>query len=71
MKIAIQVSARDSAKALEVLVRHSAGMALPNRIYVVSEDAVKELRKKRVQFKEITREGVPPTLNGAVKGERI
>ena len=43
MKIVIQVSPRDSAKAWALLVRHSPGVALPDRTFVVSEEAVRAL----------------------------
>ena len=39
MKTVIQVSPRDSAKAWALLVRHSPGVALPDRTFVVSEEA--------------------------------
>ena len=68
MKIVIQVQPRDSAKAWAMLVRHSAGVALPDRVFVVSEEAVRALRKAGVRFAEISRE---TSVSGAVAGERI
>lgn len=68
MKVVIQVSARDSAKTWGLLVRHSAGMALPNRTFVVSEEAVRALREAGVKFVEVSRE---PAGVGATSGERI
>lgn len=50
MRTIIQMSEAEEAKALPILLRHSPGMVLPRRIYVVSEDAAKELRKAGVQF---------------------
>jgi hypothetical protein len=40
MKVIIQMSEAEEAKALPILLRDSPGMILPNRIYVVSEEAV-------------------------------
>lgn len=52
MRVIIQVSKKDRAKAWGILVRHSAGTALPDRIFIVSEDAVKALRAEGVKLKE-------------------
>ena len=41
MKIVIQVSPRDSAKAWALLVRHSPGVALPDGVFVISQEAVR------------------------------
>jgi hypothetical protein len=56
MKIIIQMSEAEEAKALPLLLRHSPGMVLPNRIYVVSEEAARKLREVGVQFTELSRE---------------
>ncbi len=50
MKVAVQFSKREEAKALDILLRHSPGMILRNRIYVISEEAVRALRRARVKF---------------------
>ena len=68
MKVVIQVNPRDSAKAWALLVRHSPGVALPDRVFVVSEEAVRALRKAGIQFAEVSRETSVP---GAAVGERI
>ena len=60
MKVAIQVAARDNARALAILLRHSPGMALPNKTYVLSESAVHALRKAGVRFTELSRESLLP-----------
>jgi hypothetical protein len=44
---------------------------LPNRIYVVSEEAAKKLREAGVQFTELSRESNAPRLEGVGSGERI
>ncbi len=56
MKMIIQLSEAEEVKALPILLRHSPGTVLPNRIYVVSEDAAKKLRQAGVQFTELSRE---------------
>jgi len=67
MKTVIRVSPRDSAKAWALLVRHSPGVALPDRIFVVSEEAVRALRKAGIRFAELSREA---SMSGAAAGER-
>jgi hypothetical protein len=50
MQVVIQVDAKDKAKALALLVRHSPGTALPDRKFIVSEEAVRALRKAGIKF---------------------
>ena len=71
MRVVIQVAKKDRAKAWGILVRHSAGTALPDRTFIVSEEAVKALRAEGVKLKEILREPGEPTDYGAIAGERI
>jgi hypothetical protein len=52
-------------------LRHSPGTVLPNRIYVVSEDAAKQLREAGVEFTALSRASNAPTLEGVGLGERI
>lgn len=68
MKIVIQVSPKDRAKAWGILVRHSPGMALPERKFIISEEALRALKKAGVKFQVISREGI---LTGEIAGERI
>jgi hypothetical protein len=68
MKVVIQVDRRDSAKAWGVLVRHSPGVALPGRVFVISPEAARELRKAGVRFKRVSRDTSP---SGAIVGQRI
>lgn len=56
MQMVIRVSAKDSAKAWAILVRHSPGMALPNRTFVISESAARALKKAGVRFTQLSRE---------------
>ena len=71
MKAIIQMSEANETKALPILLRHSPGIVLPNRIYVVSEEAAKKLREAGVQFTELSRESNAPSLEGVGSGERI
>lgn len=71
MNTIIQLSEAEEAKALRLLLRHSPGTVLPNRIYVVSEEAAKRLREAGVQFTELSRESTAPRLEGVGSGERI
>jgi hypothetical protein len=71
MNIIIQLSEVEEVKALPILLRHSPGTVLPNRIYVVSEDAAKQLREAGVEFTALSRASNAPTREGAGLGERI
>jgi hypothetical protein len=71
MKTIIQMSEAEEAKALPLLLRHSPATVLPNRIYVVSEEAAKKLHEAGVQFTELSRESNMPSLEGVGSGERI
>jgi hypothetical protein len=71
MRIVIRVAARDRAKAWELLVKHSPGTALPNRTFIVSEQAAQALKEAGVRFTEITREPGLPWTEGTLTGERI
>jgi hypothetical protein len=71
MKTIIQLSEAEAAKALPILLRHSPGTILPNRIYMVREELAKTLRDAGVQFAELSRESNPPSLEGIGSGERI
>ena len=54
MRVVIQVSEKDSARVWGILVRHSAGTALPNRTFVVSDAAVRALREANVKVTELS-----------------
>ena len=71
MRIVIQFTSQEELKALDILLRHSPGMILPDRRYVVSVEAAKALRDAGVKFKELGSETDAPTLKGASRGERI
>ena len=70
MRIVIQVAVRDDSKAWDLLQRHSAGVALPNRTYIVSEDASRALTRAGIHFTELSREGIANDM-GTAAGERI
>jgi len=71
MKVVIQLTKDEEAKALPILLRHSVGTILQNRTYVVSAEAASELRRSGIQFTEISRESNAPSLEGAGSGERV
>jgi hypothetical protein len=56
MKTVIRFTSKQEAKVLPILLRHSPGMVLPNRTYILSERAVKKLRDAGIRFQEISRE---------------
>jgi hypothetical protein len=68
MQTVIRVSPRDSAKAWALLVRHSPGVALPDRVFVVSGDALRALKEAGIRYSELSREA---STSGAAAGERI
>jgi len=70
VKVIIQLSAEEEVKALPILLRHSPGMVLPRRTYVLSEDALVALRRAGVDFSELSREAFVPSLEEAA-AERV
>jgi hypothetical protein len=58
VNIVIQVSAKDSSRAVGILIRHSPGVALPNRTFIIEAEAARALREAGVKFREIAQ--VPP-----------
>ncbi len=56
MKTIIQMSEAEEAKALSILLRHSPGAILPNRTYIISDEAVKQLRQAGVQCTQLSRD---------------
>jgi hypothetical protein len=65
------MSTREEVKALAILLRHSPGTVLPNRTYIISEEAARALREAGIKFTELSREDSSPCLDGVVSGERI
>jgi hypothetical protein len=70
MKVIIHLTKEEETNALPLLLRHSPGMVLPNRTYVLSEDAVRVLRKAGIGFSELSRETLAPSLEEVV-GDRV
>jgi hypothetical protein len=71
MKVVIQFTKPEEARALPILLRHSAGVVLPNRTYVLDEESVAELSKSGIRFVTISHESSAPALEGVRAGERI
>jgi hypothetical protein len=71
MKVVIQLTRTEELRALPILYRHSPGMVLPNRTYVLSEEAVHALRDAGVRFTEVSWEATMPGLEEAGASERI
>ena len=71
MRIRIQVSAADDAKAWGILIRHSVGEAYPNRTFVISEKAADTLREAGVDFVELSREEGIVGVPGVASRERV
>ncbi len=71
MKIVIQFTKPEEARALPLILRHSAGTILPNRTYVLDEEAVAELRKSGISFVTLSRESHAPGIEGVGSGERV
>lgn len=70
MKVIIQLTPEEEAKALPILLRHSPGMILPDRTYVLSDDAVGRLQRAGIRFTQLSSEALAPSLE-EVAGERI
>lgn len=70
MKVIIRLTEEEELRALPLLLRHSPGMVLPNRTYIVSEEAIKVLRTRGIRLSEVSREAVAPSLEEAA-GERV
>jgi hypothetical protein len=71
MKILIQLSEREEAKALPILLRQSPGVALHNRMYVVMRPALEALREAGIAFRIVSRNENSFADRGATAGERI
>jgi hypothetical protein len=71
MRVVIRFTAREEAKALPILLRHSPGTVLPDRTYVITAEAAEALRQAGVTFTEVSSEANAPGLEGAGSGERV
>jgi len=70
-KRAIRLSKGEEAKALPILLRHSPGMVLRDRTYVLNSEAVSALRDVGIRFEELNTDGNAPSLAGPTDGARI
>jgi len=71
MKVVIQVAAEDDAKAWALMMRHSPGIALPNRVFVISEEAVRSLQEAGIRFTELAHPTPAAGAQGVVPSERV
>ena len=71
MKAVVQFSTREELKALPILLRHSPGVMLRDRTYIISTDAAQALRAAGVRFKQLFSDADLPQPDGARVGERI
>ena len=70
MNIVIQISKKDDARAWLLLQKKFSGIALPQRTFVLPEEAVRALREAGIKYSEISRDGVLQP-QGVLAGERI
>ena len=71
MRVVIRLSAKQEAKALPIILRHSPGMILKNRTYILSDECVQLLRERGIKFTEMSRESEFAVATGELQGERI
>ena len=71
MSIVLQFSEETEARALPILLRHSIGMALPNRAYIVDTTVAKTLRDSGIIFREVTSQVNLPFIETLPVGERV
>jgi hypothetical protein len=67
----VRFSEQEELRALPILLRHSPGMILPDRTYVLSEEAASALRDAGISFTDLGVEANAPNLEGAGAGERV
>jgi hypothetical protein len=71
MKVVIQFTKPEEARALPILLRHSPGAVLPNRTYVLADEVLAVLRKSDIRFVTLSDESCAPGLEGAGACERV
>jgi hypothetical protein len=57
MRVAIRLSVREEAKALPIILRHSPGMILPNRTYVITAEAMRKLQQAGIELTQLEARG--------------
>jgi hypothetical protein len=55
MTVVVRFTDREEVRALPILLRHSPGVALPSRTYVLRPAAIEALRAARIAFTLIAR----------------
>ncbi|MCH7726714.1 MAG: hypothetical protein IH991_09575 [Planctomycetes bacterium] len=71
MKLVIQIAESDDARAWALLQRHSPGVALPDRTFVVGNEAAVALRDAGIHFSVLSTDAATMTDEGVATGERI
>jgi hypothetical protein len=71
MDVVIRFSEKEELKALAILLRHSPGRMLPDRVDVVSEQAALALTEGGVTFTRLGAESLPPILRVVARGEEL
>jgi len=71
MKVIVKFSVREELKALPLLLRHSPGMVLPERTYVIAEEAAAVLLDAGIRFTVVSKEARASGLKGEILGQRI
>jgi hypothetical protein len=71
MKAVVRFTKAEEARALPILLRHSPGTVLPNRTYVLDEEAVAQLHGSDIRFVRLDSESPAFSLEGVGCSERI
>lgn len=71
MAVVVRFTPRQQSKARPILLRHSPGMVLPNRVYVLTAEAVERLSREGIGFTVLCRDDNPPSTHGVLDGKRI
>ena len=71
MKMIIRLSKKEELKAVPLLLRHSPGMMLRGRLYVLSAEAVQALRDHGIRFALVSSEAINSGIPGVDAGERV
>lgn len=71
VKVVIQLTDVEEARALPILLRHSPGTILPERTYILDMDVVKMLSESGIRFQVLSREVELQNLAGVGPSERI
>ena len=61
MELTVQFSEHEEERALPILLRHSPGIVLPNRVYVLNRAAIEALHDSGISFRTMQQQNHPPT----------